>query len=158
MGEVLLGTDPSGVVLSGRARAALGSVREEHTHHVAADSTVLLRSADGDVHWWTWAGAAANRMLHASLEVVDPQQRLGDRFLRLRHGIDLREAAAELRGARVAELVDPPVDARATRGLRFSAALPEQLATATLAQRLGDRRGAELALREDRTLIAAPCR
>jgi ATP-dependent Lhr-like helicase len=133
-------------------------VREEQADHIAADSTVLLRSADGDVHWWTWAGAAANRTLHASLEVVDPKQRLGDRFLRLRHNIDLREAAAELRGARVAELVDPPVDARAMRGLRFSAALPEQLATATLAQRLGDRRGAELALREDRTLIAAPCR
>jgi ATP-dependent Lhr-like helicase len=80
MREVLLGADPSGVVLSGRARAALKSVREEHADHIAADGTVLLRSADGDMHWWTWAGAAANRTLQASLEVVDPKQRLGDRF------------------------------------------------------------------------------
>jgi hypothetical protein len=47
---------------------------------------------------------AANRTLHASFEVVDPKQRLGDRVLLLRPGTDLRDAAAELRGSKVADL------------------------------------------------------
>lgn len=130
----------------------LEDLRDLHSGCVDVDGTVLRRSPDGDVHWWTWAGTAANRTLHASLDVVDPRQRVGDRFLRLRHGVDLREAAAELRGTRVQELRDPAVDARGLRGLKFSDALPEALATSTVAERLGDRHGAEMALLEGRTL------
>jgi ATP-dependent Lhr-like helicase len=154
MREVLLGADPDGVVLSRRAVSALADLREHHAGHVATGSTVLRRGADGDVHWWTWAGSAANRTLHASLDIVDPRQRIGDQVLRLRHGIDLRAAAAELRGSRVAELRAPSVDRYALRGLKFSAALPETLAADTVAQRLGDPGGAETVLREDRTLTA----
>jgi ATP-dependent Lhr-like helicase len=154
MRDVLLGADPAGVALSRRAAAVLADLRDHHSGHVADEGTVLRRSSDGDVHWWTWAGSAANRTLHASLDIVDPRQRIGDQVLRLRHGIDLRVAAAELRGSKVAELVEPSVDHHALRGLKFSAALPEALATDTVARRLGDRDGAGTVLREDRTLTA----
>lgn len=152
MRDVLLGADLPGIGLSRRARTMLDDLRDHHSGCVDADGTVLRRSSDGDVHWWTWAGSAANRTLHASLDVVDPRQRIGDRVLRLRHGIDLREAASELRGSRVQELRDPDVDPRGLRGLKFSDALPATLATSTAAERLGNRPGAEVALRENRTL------
>jgi ATP-dependent Lhr-like helicase len=45
----------------------------------------------------------------------------------------------------------PDVDSRAVRGLKFSAALPERLAVATVAARLADFEGAAAAL-------AAPAR
>ncbi|GAA0926831.1 DEAD/DEAH box helicase [Pseudonocardia zijingensis] len=153
MREVLLGTDPPGVILSKRATAMLGQLREHDGNTINCHGTVLHQSADGDVHWWTWAGAAANRTLHASLDIVDPKQRLGDRVLRLRHGIDLHEAAAQLRESKAADLVDPPVNPFALRGLKFSAALPESLAVDTVARRLGDKYGASLVLQEDRAII-----
>lgn len=154
MRDVLLGTNPPGVGLSKRATAMIGDLRQHHASYVDEHSTVLCRSADGDVHWWTWAGTAANRTLHASLDIVDPKQRLDDRVLRLRHGTDLREAAAELRASKVAELVDPAVNPFALRGLKFSAALPEALARETISRRLGDTGGAATALREDRMLAS----
>jgi ATP-dependent Lhr-like helicase len=153
MRDVLLGTDPPGVGLSKRATTMLGELREHNGSTINRHGTVLHQSADGDVHWWTWAGTAANRTLHASLDSVDPKQRIGDRVLRLRHGIDLHEAAAELRESKAGDLADPPVNPFALRGLKFSAALPESLATDTVARRLGDRYSAALALREDRALI-----
>jgi ATP-dependent Lhr-like helicase len=45
-------------------------------------------------------------------------------------------------------LVLPDVDRRAVRGLKFSAALPERLAVATVAMRLADFPGATAALAE----------
>ena len=154
MRDVLLGADPPGVGLSKRATAMLGDLRLHHSSYVDEHGTVLRRSHNGDVHWWTWAGMAANRTLHASLEVVDPKQRLGDRVLRLRPGTDLREAAAELRGSKVADLIDPAVDHSALRGLKFSAALPEAMARETIAGRLGDKAGSAAVLREDRVLTS----
>ncbi|MDN5916640.1 MAG: DEAD/DEAH box helicase [Pseudonocardia sp.] len=148
MRDVLLGSDPTGVRLSKRAARVLNDLRRHEAEHVTETGSVLRRSADGDVHWWTWAGAAANRTLHASLSIVDPVQRIGDQVLRLRHGVDLRDAAARLRAAQTATLREPAVDASALRGLKFSAALPEPSAVATVAARLGDPRGAEIALRE----------
>lgn len=152
MRNVLLGADPAGVGLSKRATAVLADLRQVHRSHVDENGTVVQRSASGDVHWWTWAGTAANRTLHASLDIVDPRQRIGDRVLRLRSDADLRDAAAQLRGSRVAELTEPAVDESALRGLKFSAALPAALATATIARRLGDAGSATNVLREDRVL------
>ncbi|MEU9822875.1 DEAD/DEAH box helicase [Pseudonocardia alni] len=152
MRDVLLGEEPAGVHLSKRAVTVLNDLRDHYEGLVAEDATVLRRSADGDLHWWTWAGAAANRTLHASLDIIDPRQRIGDQVLRLRHGTDLRAAASALRGGRVQDLREPAVNLHALRGLKFSAALPESLATATVASRLGDPTGAAATLREDRLL------
>ncbi|MGQ0480084.1 MAG: DEAD/DEAH box helicase [Pseudonocardia sp.] len=154
MRDVLLGADPPGVRVSKRGAAVLAELRDHHIGLVDLDATVLSRSADGDVHWWTWAGSAANRTLHASLDVVDSRQRIGDQCLRLRHGIDLREAAARLGDAGSAELRDPAVDPHALRGLKFSAALPTHLAARTVSARLGDDSAARRVIGESRSLRA----
>lgn len=148
MRDVLLGEAPDGVVLSRRASAALDELRGHHGSHVAAGRTVLQESPDGDVHWWTWAGTAANRTLAASLpDLVDPAQRIGDSVLRLHHRTDAREAISAL-GDAPRELRPPTVNAHAVNGLKFSAALPPALAQATVEERLADAQGAGLVIDE----------
>lgn len=111
-------------------------------------------SASGDVHWWTWAGTAANRMLHASLpNLVDPRQRFDDRGVRMRSDLDTRELSAALGATDPAVLRDPLVTDAAVSGLKFSTALPTGLAKATIAARLADPAGAEDALADDRIVL-----
>lgn len=155
MRDVLLGADPAGVRMSRRATAALAELREAHTSHVTADGTVLHREANGDVHWWTWAGSAANRTLHASLgELVDPVQRIGDESVRFGHRIDLQAAARRLSQVDHLALRSPPVDERALAGLKFSSALPVELARSTVAERIGDKHAAAAVLAEQQLMLA----
>lgn len=149
--SVLLGEAPSGVKLTERARALLAASREAFEHQVAADGTLIVKEADGAVRWWTWAGIAVNRTLHASLpDVVDPRQRIGDRFLRLRPDLTVAEYSE---GLHCSELVPPAVDRGAVAGLKFSSALPEDLARRTVAERLMDVHGAAELLRESRRFV-----
>lgn len=153
MRDVLLGSDPAGVSISRRGAAALGDLRAHHTGDVTADGTVLRQSPDGDLHWWTWAGTAANRTLASSLpKLIDPAQRFGDQAVRMRHGLDAREASDQLRASTDTELLPPEVNDHAVRGLKFSAALPGELARRTVAERLVDRHGASRVLTEPRLI------
>ncbi|HEY2764155.1 MAG TPA: DEAD/DEAH box helicase [Pseudonocardiaceae bacterium] len=152
--DVLLGHDPAGVQLTRRASNALSELREHHQSSVRDGRTVLQRTSTGDLYWWTWAGTAANRTLHASLaDLVDPHQRLGDRTVRMRRDRDPGEAADALWTIGPADIVDPAVQAGALAGLKFSAALPGELARATLAARFADRRSAERVLTENHTIV-----
>jgi ATP-dependent helicase Lhr and Lhr-like helicase len=147
--DVLLGTDPPGVMISNRAAAALELLRQQHDGLVIKDATALHRNADGTVHWWTWAGSAANRSLHASLpNLVDPAQRINDQMLRLRPGVEPIDAAQIISDFDSNELIAPPVDERALDGLKFSAALPIDLASATVAERVCDMPTAAAILKE----------
>lgn len=150
MRRVLLGADPAGVVLTGRAQDALADHRSAEGYTAAADHTVLASTAD-DLRWWTWGGAGANALLVAALEQVAPEL-LGEKLrfdnfsLRLRGDVDvaslgraLRQAASNF-GADLAG-VEPLVDDAAVRGLKFHEMLPLDLARATLAARLADHAG-----------------
>ncbi|WP_300007710.1 DEAD/DEAH box helicase [Pseudonocardia sp.] len=154
MRDVLHGADPAGVTLTQRATGALADLRDHHGNLVDGSATVLHHSPDGDLHWWTWAGAAANRSLHAALgDLVDPRQRLGDRVIRLRHGDDPVRAGARIRALAGAPLPEPPVHDAALRGLKFSAALPDLLARRTVGERLGDPGSAGAVLAEPRRIV-----
>ncbi|MFH8255951.1 MULTISPECIES: DEAD/DEAH box helicase [Streptomyces] len=147
MREVLLGTDPD-VRLTRRATAALAELRTDRApHEVHPAGTLLVRDADA-TRWWTWAGYRANATLAASLgNLADPVQRPTDTHVRLRQDLsptDWKTARAELPDS----LTLPTVDPRAVRGLKFSAALPSRIATATLAERLADFDGALAVARE----------
>lgn len=147
MRDVLLGEDPD-VRLTRRAESALATLRSSLApYEVHPAGSLLVRDADA-VRWWTWAGYRANATLTASLgNLADPVQRPTDTHVRLRQDLspaDWKAARAELPDA----LTLPTVDPRAVRGLKFAAALPERVATATLAQRLADFDGALAAARE----------
>ncbi|MFI6287477.1 DEAD/DEAH box helicase [Streptomyces sp. NPDC051018] len=149
MREVLLGADPP-VSLTRRARACLTEWREDEAPGTAHPGGTLVTRVGGDVRWWTWAGYRANATLAATLpSIADPVQRPADCHLRLREDLtpELWRTALAAAGEGGA-LVLPDIDPRAVRGLKFSAALPERLAVATLAARLADFEGATVALRE----------
>jgi ATP-dependent Lhr-like helicase len=147
MRAVLLGEDPP-VALTRRATATLTDVRERLLATVHPGGTVLTREPGGDVRWWTWAGFRTNTTLSATLAgTADPLQRTEDAFIRLRE--DLIPQTWKAATADAAErLCLPEVDNKALHGLKFSAALPERLAVATLATRLADLDGAATVLRE----------
>lgn len=136
MREVLLGATPVGVVFTARAATVLAQLRSTFADNVVADRLIVRLPDDSAGRWWTWAGTAANRTLQASLpSVIDPRQRIDEKSLRLLPGVSVQEFSTALIAI---EWCDPEVDANALRGLKFSSALPESLATQTLSARLGD--------------------
>ncbi|MEW2352970.1 DEAD/DEAH box helicase [Spirillospora sp. NPDC029432] len=145
MRDVLLGADPP-VTLTRRATTRLARLRTDEATDAVHPAGSVIAVTGTDVRWWTWAGYRANATLTATLSsVTDPAQRPTDLYLRLRQDLtpDMwRAARAE------APLVLPEVDARAVRGLKFSAALPARLAAATVAARLADLDGARKVLDE----------
>ena len=86
-----------------------------------------------------------------------PRQRIGPESLRLhRHlGVaDIQEGLAAAR-ARPHPRPLPVVDPAAVRGLKFSIALPADLALATIAARSGDAVAAETVLGEESSVVAS---
>jgi ATP-dependent Lhr-like helicase len=137
MREVLLGEDPP-VSLTRRAEACLAEQRESDAPDTVHPAGTLVTRVGTSVRWWTWAGYRANATLAATLQsVTDPLQRPTDCWVRLRD--DLTPAAWRAARESVGDnLVLPDIDHRAVRGLKFSVALPERLAVATVAARLAD--------------------
>jgi len=147
-----LGPSPDGVVLTRRADAALSELRETHSSHVVDDGTAISRSSKGDVHWWTWAGSATNRTLHASLSnLVDRRQRVSDHAVRLFSDLSFSEVKKALADPLTEKL--PEVNDSAVEGLKFASALPDSLARATVAERLADFPGMREVIGEPRTFI-----
>ncbi|MFB9687127.1 DEAD/DEAH box helicase [Amycolatopsis plumensis] len=141
---VLLDGEPSSAIFTRRAQAALRELRERHAENVWATGTVIRRNHRG-LTWWTWAGTATNRTLQASLpDVADPRQRIDDSSLRLRNDIPLNLLSKALTGA--IDLVTPDVNKHAVRGLKFSSALPPELAIRTISERLADREHTRMVL------------
>ncbi|GAA2246298.1 ATP-dependent helicase [Streptomyces ruber] len=150
MREVLLGADPP-VSLTRRAEACLAGWREGDAPDMVRPGGTLISRVGDDVRWWTWAGHRANATLAAALPAVtDPVQRPTDCCLRLREDLtyDMWRAARDSAADESAALVLPDVDHRAVHGLKFSAALPQHLAVATVAARLADFDGARTVLRD----------
>lgn len=145
MRDVLLGADPP-IALTRRASTRLERMRAEDAPESVHPAGPVINRAGTDVRWWTWAGYRANATLTATLSsVTDQAQRPTDLYVRLREDLTQdrwKAARAE------APLVLPDVDPRAVRGLKFSTALPEHLAVATVAARLADLDAAERVLGE----------
>lgn len=136
MREVLVGASPAGVTFTGRASTVLAELRAGYADTVAADRLKVFLPSDSAGRWWTWAGTAANRTMQASLPtVIDPRQRIDEKSVRLMPGVTVAEFSAAVAAV---EWRDPEVDANALRGLKFSSALPSELAMQTLGARLGD--------------------
>lgn len=157
MRDVLLGSDPP-VSLTRRADVCLREWRDEEAPSLVHPGGTLVARQGNDVRWWTWADYRANATLGATLSsIADPVQRPTDCFLRLREDLtqDMWHTALDAAQAGPS-LVLPDVDPRAVRGLKFSAALPERLAMATVAARLADFDGARAALSERKRFSIHP--
>lgn len=144
--DVLLGADPP-VRLTKRAVRILAEARDATIDAVHPGGTVIIRKGD-DIRWWTWAGFRANATLASTLSgLADEKQRFEDEWVRLRSDL-----TSDMWRTGVSDIVDrlclPSVDERALRGLKFSEALPERLAIATLSARLADLDNASATLSE----------
>lgn len=131
--EVLLGAVPE-VELSKRAPVALGRLREERASEVSNNGLVLHPRGAGGARLWTWAGLKANATLLAGLGLE--ASGLENESVLLPAGItgdDVKAADSD---------AVPRVDEEAVSGLKFSVALPLDLAVKTLGERLADPRGA----------------
>jgi ATP-dependent Lhr-like helicase len=150
--DVLLGVDPP-VVLTQRAKRVLAEVRDQHVFAADPGRTVVTRYGD-DIRWWTWAGYRANATLAATLShLTDSVQRFDDANIRMRMDLTLEMWKAGTADA-TERLCLPEVDHRALEGLKFNEALPERLASATLAARFADFDSARRVL-DEKVLFAA---
>lgn len=130
--DVLLGATPA-VTVSRRADERLATLRESLAATVDPSGVVLEQDGTG-ARLWTWAGWRANETLIAALGV----DATSDNYrIDLPGGVGARD----IRAARVEEAV-PAVSPQAVEGLKFSAALPLELASDTLGARAADRGGA----------------
>ncbi|MDR6906418.1 ATP-dependent Lhr-like helicase [Agromyces sp. 3263] len=134
--DVLLGEDPP-VTLSARAVRRLAYVRELRAADVDAEGTVLSKGAKGAT-LWGFAGLRAHQTLIAALGEVAAEAVADNEMIRFPDGVSV----ADLRSADVSGAL-PAVPPEAVAGLKFSAALPVEMATATLSERFVDRSGAE---------------
>jgi len=151
--DVLLGADPP-VGLTQRAQRVLAEVRDDQRGTVHPAGTIMLRTGD-DIRWWTWAGYRANATLAATLsDLTDGVQRFDDAGIRMRSDLTAQMWKAATDDA-ADRLCLPDVDERALAGLKFSEALPQRLATATLAARLADLDSAATVLGEPVRLMWA---
>lgn len=141
--DVLLGSVPDGVTLTRRAEVTLAGIREQHSGHVDPERLVVERDSTGAVRWWTWAGVKANRTIAAATPIAVPRQRANAEFIRLHSDLtvqEIRTALAEI--SALSEWPRPAIDSGALNGLKFSAALPPDLAARTLGARALDEAGA----------------
>lgn len=136
--DVILGATPD-VDLSKRAVVALADLRGEWGLLVDCSRLVLAPGTTSDtVDWWTWAGARANTTLVAALgELAVENQQSDNHRVRLRGDVERKVLAEKLRAVDWDSLV-PAVSDRAIDGLKFSTALPPELARRTIAERVGD--------------------
>ncbi|WP_435173661.1 DEAD/DEAH box helicase [Gordonia hongkongensis] len=159
--NVLLGDTPAGVTLSRRAVEALDGYRAQRSGDVHKGALVVERDPRGDWRWWTWAGVKANRTLAAwARDLIPARQRIGAESIRLHPDLSIDDIKRGLAGARSSsDRPAPAVDRGAISGLKFSAALPEDLARRTLASRMMDAEHGRGVLEESvrfRTVSSAP--
>lgn len=137
--DVLAGHDPK-VGLSRRASGGLAELRAKYNFVEQSEGfhTYLVRQEPDPPTWWTFAGSAANSALASGLpDLADPANTVGGLRLRLRQSVSLGQLRAAL-DARRAQLVtaEADVDEQAVGALKFSAAIPRELACQTVRRRL----------------------
>jgi ATP-dependent Lhr-like helicase len=139
--DVLAG-QTANIEVSRRAADALDQLRGTYSFvsREPGERTYLVRGAEKRPVWWTFAGFAANSALASELgDLIDQDVTVGDLRLRLRPHVtpaDLRETLDRRHDDIVAAY--PTIDDDAVEGLKFSAAIPRELALETLAARLTD--------------------
>lgn len=135
--DVLLGSDPP-VHVSKRAVSRLAEVRTLRRAQVAQDA-LKLEAGERSSVLWTFGGLKANATLLAALPDDASESATADNeTIRFAAGI-----GADVLDDVVTVGVLPSITPQAVDGLKFSAALPEDLAVATLAERFVDREGAD---------------
>jgi ATP-dependent Lhr-like helicase len=120
---------------SRRAVTRMGELREEYSW-VRTDSTALVRSSDGEVRWWTFAGGVANTILAQQLKTWGESK--ADNVSITIEGEPLIDQVQAEVGSLITRDISPEPDPRAIENLKFSEALPRSLADVVFCARFND--------------------
>lgn len=131
--RVLATGDLAGIP-SQRAKDAFDGLRSEMTW-VEEQGTAIVRDAEGETRWWTFAGLRTNAMLAVALGDLVASPLLRDNLaLPMRGGVMVRELQERLTGLEPSSLL-PPVSPESLADLKFGSCVPEDLAIAMLGRR-----------------------
>lgn len=144
--DVLLGENPP-VELSQRAEKHLARAREDWAMLVATERLVVERHPN-DMVLWSFAGLRAHETLAAALP-KDAVHSTTNEAMYFGSEFDL----SSLRETDVTDAV-PRISPEAVEGLKFSEALPLELAVETLGERFADRPGA-MAIQNERLIVSS---
>ena len=136
--RVLLGEDPAGVRLTGRAVSRLKQLREKYEERVSPhEPDVLIRESGGNARWWTFAGGRRNAAIVGALSRTAPELlpvavQWDDFSISLAPDAPVSQARSALalamrRRETVPDIMDPIIDARALRAVKFGEMVPESM-------------------------------
>lgn len=148
----VLAEETAGGGWSQRAVTRIGEIRAEHPW-VSPDGTSLVRRANGEVQWWTFAGGRANAALAGRLG-GDRQVRADNLCVRFPPTHKLAEAESLIADRLTGEVVAVP-DADGIAALKFGESLPPATAATVLTARLNDPEAVATARREPMRVIVS---
>jgi ATP-dependent Lhr-like helicase len=144
--DILVGKEV-GAPLTERAQDKLAEIRATH-FFVQDGSTTVMREGTRQT-WWTFAGLLANASLKVSLgQVARPEAAAENLEVSLAEAASSVDIEASIRSLDATSVPPPPVSEQAIDGLKFSEALPRELAKKCLGARLSDHEGWRAALQE----------
>lgn len=143
--DILLGASP-GVTLSRRGEERLEIVRNERAD-VVSDRGLVVIETEMTKYLWAWGGLRAHQTLIAAMGASDRATATNEAIL-WPPDYDL-SALASCDVTHAVPLISP----EAVDGLKFSAALPRDLAVETLGERFADREGAAEIARARRVIV-----
>lgn len=150
MRRVVLGEVPAGVTLTRRAQEALADIHAWWSPTVSPTSDAVYlpvgRANTEQAEWWGWCGTGRNQQVLAALGRTEEHPQLAPmdqaaRYDRLRVFPETSTSAIGERvswydGLPEAERPRPYVSPKALYGLKFNAALPDEVARMILARRM----------------------
>jgi ATP-dependent Lhr-like helicase len=157
----ILATDTEEDYWSLRATSQLQELRNDYPF-VTLGATSIVRHANGELRWWTFAGGVANTLLAAHLRtnIGADADNLAIRAdadnlaIRVRGSVSLDRIEESLRMADPAAMRPDP-DADAIENLKFSEALPAVLAAEVFCVRFADSPAISGVLAEPRRAVIA---
>jgi ATP-dependent Lhr-like helicase len=151
--KAVLASDESRNWWSQRAQDKLMELREGFAW-LMHDSSAVVRSSEGDVTWWTFAGIGANATLSAALS-EETQSQVSFESFSLTFESHLRPTDVERAISNIqqenARSYLPLVDENAIESLKFADCIPADLAIRILGKRLEEPIGVQ-------TILQAPIR
>lgn len=147
--EVLCGVNPESVNISRRATDRLDGLRADHSW-LRNDATAMVSESTGKVTWWTYAGGRANLWLASALSSLRNSVVATDGLsISLDHGTNVADLQRVLAATNWSSVdVASWVSQDAIDQLKFSDAIPRELALQEVVSRLRDDESRDAAVSE----------
>jgi ATP-dependent Lhr-like helicase len=134
-----------------RATARIAEIRLEHPW-ASGDRTTLVRTSNGELHWWTFAGGLANSILKDHL---GSDSRADNLCIRFPSSLELSEVESLIALKVPQEMVVHTNDEATVRNLKFSECLPPHMVEEVFGARFNDPGAIEKLRQESMQIVVA---